>query len=168
MMGSQLAVEQQSIKTIDNTDAGCDGKRAFCMAGRRWHEDSSGATDSVASRHVGPGVVAAAAELAEDICNHGEHTRKRDGCYEGWLDPPLSRHFIIVLIYLSRVAESGQRHTVVNQSWPHEHTDDFWVFGVVIRSFLSPLLSSSAAHKQDVGRGRKESNRKKSKKSMRG
>jgi hypothetical protein len=29
MMGSQVAVEQQSIKTIDNTDAGCDGKRAL-------------------------------------------------------------------------------------------------------------------------------------------
>jgi hypothetical protein len=94
-------------------------------------------------------------------------TRRRDGCYEGWLDPPLSRHLIIVLIDLSRVAESGQRHTVVNQSWPHEHTDGFWVFGVVIRASLSPLLSSSVALEQDVGGGRKESKRKKQEKHAR-
>lgn len=41
IVGSQRAVGQQSIETIDNTDAGCDGKRALR------HEDSSGATDSV-------------------------------------------------------------------------------------------------------------------------
>jgi hypothetical protein len=29
MLGSQVAVGQQSIKTIDNADAGCDGKRAL-------------------------------------------------------------------------------------------------------------------------------------------
>jgi hypothetical protein len=57
ILGSQVAVGQQSIKTIDNADAGCDGKRGFWTGG--WHEDSSGATDSV---EACSGVVAAAAE----------------------------------------------------------------------------------------------------------
>jgi len=45
IVGSQRAVGQQSIETIDNTEpvATVNG---LCMAGG-WHEDSSGATDSV-------------------------------------------------------------------------------------------------------------------------